>query len=158
MIVKNSLNTDVTTTLAPFLTLSPIGDSLQGTFSLTVSSSLNLNTNQPYIVTIYAMLKKDNTKQITDTLTLTVKNLCAGAITATLITKSSDRTLNTGDSSIYYSLDSYFNCPGETLSPTYVISTLDPAFTHNSGANTITWVRNSFAADATFTITVTGTL
>jgi hypothetical protein len=77
-----------------------------------VIASLNVNANQPYTIKIYAKLKKDNTKQVTDTLTLNVLTACSGAIIATPITKSSDWTLNNGDSMIYYSLDTYFNCPG----------------------------------------------
>jgi hypothetical protein len=77
-----------------------------------VIASLNVNANQPYTIKIYAKLKKDNSKQVKDTLTLNILTVCSGAIIAPPITKSSDWTLNNGDSMIDYSLYTFFNCPG----------------------------------------------
>jgi hypothetical protein len=65
-----------------------------------VLASLNVNANQPYIIKIYAKLKKDNTKKFVDTLTLNVLKDCSGDITAPPVTKFSDWFSNTGDSFI----------------------------------------------------------
>jgi hypothetical protein len=96
------------------------------------SSDINLAGGSPYVVTVHTELTGSPTYLTSNYLKITVKNACTGSLTATPVTLNSDWTTPSGDSSINYA--QVFDCPGETLTPTYSFSTLDPRFVDNSAA------------------------
>jgi hypothetical protein len=117
---------------------------------------MTLAAGSPYVVTVLAELTDSPTISTFDSLSLTVKNACTHALASPPVTRNSDLTTPQADNFINYA--QVFNCPGETLAPTYTFSTLDWRFVIDSNAKKISWSIADFNADATFTITVLGRL
>ena len=83
-VVKNNANTDVTSTLSSFISVSPIGASTTTSFSISIAASTDnsIAAGSPYVVTVTAELTSLPAYPIYDYLTLTVNNACTGSSTA----------------------------------------------------------------------------
>jgi hypothetical protein len=98
------------------------------------------------------------TKVKTDTLTLIIAGVCTGSINGLGVTKTSDWSLGSGDTSLSYNMDSLFSCSGVTPNPTYVVPSLGGRFSIDNINHVISWSISSFTADEVITFSVVGTL